>query len=99
GAFATVNTSRQLPKKRVWCAAVVLPMLTTCALRSPRRLDVRSATNSLSPCVGDTIAKCIAAVMKWRGGRRLVSILLPQHGCFGGDQIRCGVKSGGRHRN
>jgi hypothetical protein len=45
--------------------------------------------SSLFPFVAGTIAKSIAAGMKARGGRRLVSIRARRLACFGLKHIRC----------
>jgi hypothetical protein len=81
--FAIGITSNQWPSNRVWFVDAVPRMLIICALPNPRHSAARSVMSSRFPSVADTIARCIGAVMKPRGGRRLASIRPPRLASFG----------------
>jgi VanZ family protein len=81
--FAIGITSNQWLSNRVWFVDAVPRMLIICALPNPRHSAARSVMSSRFPSVADTIARCIGAVMKPRGGRRLASIRPPRLASFG----------------
>ena len=61
-----------LPSSRVLSAAAARLIRIICASPKPGHSGARSAMSSPSLCVEDTIARCIAAAMKLRGGRRWI---------------------------
>src|SRR5262249_12083722 len=81
--FATAITLNQLPSNRAWSVAAVLPMPTTCALRSHQHLAARSATSLLSRFVADPPAKSIEGGMKQFGATAPGSPQRPPLASFG----------------
>ena len=77
------TTSSQLPNNRVWCAAVVLRMPTTCDSHSPRRSVEKSAMSSRSRFAEAITARFIAVVTKLVGGAKPVLMPPQLHGSCG----------------